>query len=97
MPGFILTIVIVAIAGSMVTSIVRMSLSYKYGYGRGGARRHRETGDPEEQRRLEETVLELSDQVAQLRTELVELGERMDFAERVLVRGRDDAKLPDGR
>lgn len=93
--GFILPIVIVAILASMVTSIVRMSLSYKY--GRGGARRHRDTGDPEEQRRLEETVLELSDQVAQLRTELVELGERMDFAERVLVRGRDDAKLPDGR
>lgn len=90
--GFILPIVIIAIAGSMVTSIVRLSLSYKYRAAqRAGA------GDPEQQRRLEETVLELTDQVAQLRTEVVELGERMDFAERVLVRGRDDAKLTDGR
>jgi hypothetical protein len=93
--GFVLPIVIVAIAGSMVTSIVRLSLSYKY--GKRGALRHGEIGDPEQQRRLEETVLELRDQVGQLREDFVDLSERMDFAERMLVRGRDDAKLTNGR
>jgi hypothetical protein len=89
--GFVLPIVIIAIV-VMVTSIVRLSLSYKY---RGGDRRL-PAGDPEQLRRLEETVGELRDQVGQLREDLVDLGERMDFAERVLVRGRDDAKLGDG-
>jgi hypothetical protein len=90
--GFVLPIVIVAIVASMVTSIVRLSLSYKY---RGGDR-HLPAGDPEQLRRLEETVGELRDQVGQMREDLVDLGERMDFAERVLVRGRDDAKLTNG-
>ena len=90
--GFILPIVIVAIVSGMVTSIVRLSLSYKYRAVKGAS-----AGDPEQLRHLEETVVELRDQVGQLREDFVDLSERMDFAERMLVRGRDDAKLTDGR
>jgi uncharacterized protein YlxW (UPF0749 family) len=85
---FVLPIVIVAIVASMVASIVRSATAAKHQAQRAG-------GDAEQQRRLEESVLELTDQVTQLRTEVMDLGERMDFAERVLVRGREDGRLPE--
>ena len=84
---FVLPIVIVAILASMASSIVRTAMSAKYRAQQAG-------GSPEQQGRLEATVLELSDQVAQLQHEVMELGERMDFAERVLVRGREEGHLP---
>ena len=47
-------------------------------------------------RELEEGLAELRDQMYVLRGDLVDLQERVEFTERVLARGRDDARLPDG-
>jgi hypothetical protein len=45
---------------------------------------------------LEEGLAELKEQMYVLRGDLTELQERVEFAERVLARGRDDARLPGG-
>lgn len=39
----------------------------------------------------------LLDEVDRLRSEIVELQERMDFAERLLAQGRESSQLPEGR
>jgi hypothetical protein len=47
-------------------------------------------------RELEEGLAELKDQMYVLRGDLADLQERVEFTERVLARGRDDARLPEG-
>jgi hypothetical protein len=69
---------------------LRMFLSYRI-------RRLQAHGGGAPSRELEETVGELRDQMYVLRGDLTELQERVEFTERVLARGKDDARLPDGR
>ena len=42
-------------------------------------------------------ILELREQVDLLRTELGDVQERLDFAERLLARGRDPERIPEAR
>ena len=42
-------------------------------------------------------ILELRDQVELLRTEIGDVQERLDFAERLLARGRDPERIPEAR
>ena len=52
---------------------------------------------PESVRReLEESRAELESDVQQLRTEVSDLGERMDFAERLLAKQREDQRIAPG-
>jgi hypothetical protein len=44
-----------------------------------------------------EELLELREQVEMLRTELGDVQERLDFAERLLARGRDAERIPEVR
>jgi hypothetical protein len=46
-------------------------------------------------RELEEGLAEVRDQLYLLRTDLSDLQERVEFTERVLARGRDDARIPE--
>lgn len=45
-------------------------------------------------RELEDTRAELLDEMGRLRTEVGELAERLDFAERLLAKGRDERLAP---
>ena len=58
-------------------------------------RRNRGELDPELAERIEELTERLDDELAQLRSEIGELGERMDFTERVLVEVRQREGLPE--
>ena len=51
---------------------------------------------PEVRAELEDLRAQLAEQ-QDVRQRLIELEERMDFAERLLVRHQDQAKLPEGR
>ena len=42
-------------------------------------------------------ILELREQVELLRTEIGDVQERLDFAERLLARGRDPERIPEAR
>jgi len=48
-------------------------------------------------RELEESRAELLNEVQQLRTEVAELSERMDFAERLLAKNREDQRIGPAR
>jgi hypothetical protein len=82
---------LLALVGLGTFSLIglRMLLDYriKRFQGHGGGAQTRE---------LAEGLAELRDQVYLLRGELSDLHERVDFTERVLARGRDEAKLPEG-
>lgn len=61
-------------------------------------RRHGGAGVSEEARaELEEFRSELLGEVQQLRTEVSELSERMDFAERLLAKNRDGQRIGPGQ
>ncbi|HEU5261049.1 MAG TPA: hypothetical protein VFU41_06430 [Gemmatimonadales bacterium] len=61
-------------------------------------RRHGGAGVPEDTRaELEEFRSELLGEVQQLRTEVSELSERMDFAERLLAKNRDGQRIGPGQ
>ena len=61
-------------------------------------RRHGGAGISEEARaELEEFRSELLGEVQQLRTEVSELSERMDFAERLLAKNRDGQRIGPGQ
>jgi hypothetical protein len=83
---------LLALVGLGTFSLIglRMLLNYRVkrlqAQGGGGAQ-HRE---------LAEGLAELRDQVYLLRGDVADLHERVDFTERVLARGRDEAKLPQG-
>ena len=66
--------------------------------GKAIAERIRRQGMPslpdEVKQELEETRSELVDEIGRLRTEVGELAERLDFAERLLARGREDRLGP---
>jgi anaerobic C4-dicarboxylate transporter len=89
-PTSLFGLVALIVVASTISSIVRSAFGYKY-------RARRLGGDPEFQQRIEQSVRELGEQMGQLREDVVDLGERLDFAERMLVRGREDARLGDGR
>lgn len=55
----------------------------------GHKRERLRLGDPGERDRLAESVANLHDQVRLLREEMGEVHERLDFAERLLTRGRE--------
>ena len=57
----------------------------------GGAR-----PDDEQLRRVAESNEATLEELEQVRRDLTELQERMDFAERLLARQRETGKLPDG-
>lgn len=73
--------------------LIGMKMRYSYLTKIRGA-----SADKEELARLTHTVDRLRDEVSDLREGLVEIGERVDFAERVLARksGEDAAALPRG-
>jgi hypothetical protein len=75
--------------GACCLLALRMFLNYRI-------RRLQAHGSGAPSRELEEAVGELKDQMYVLRGDLTELQERVEFAERVLARGRDDARLPGG-
>ncbi len=58
-------------------------------------RKHRGEADPEIAERIEELTERLDDELLQLRGEITELSERMDFTERVLVEVRQRDGLPE--
>ncbi|MGH7547151.1 MAG: hypothetical protein ACREMM_03135 [Gemmatimonadales bacterium] len=61
-------------------------------------RRHGGTGISDDARaELEEFRSELLGEVQQLRTEVSELSERMDFAERLLAKNRDGQRIGPGQ
>lgn len=75
-------IIAMAMIGGMVLTGYRMHLKAKGGGNRPLG------GDAD---RLAETLEDLADQVRHLREDVGDLTERIDFAERLLVRGRDPA------
>jgi hypothetical protein len=89
MPEEIAVILVLGMLGGMGLTALRMFLSYR-------EKRFAHTGG-DDTRRLEETVGGLRDEVYQLRTEMSELGERVDFTERVLAQNREPEprRLPD--
>lgn len=74
-------LIVIVVALSTVGSIVKSVLSYRV--------RRLPAADRDAARRIEETLLELKDEVAAVRGEVAELEERMDFTERVLARTRE--------
>ena len=66
--------------------------------GKAIAERIKRQGMPalpdELKRELEDTRAELLDEMSRLRTEVGELAERLDFAERLLAKGRDERLAP---
>lgn len=66
--------------------------------GKAIAERIRRQGMPplpdDVKQELDETRSELLDEMGRLRTEVGELAERLDFAERLLAKGRDDRLAP---
>jgi hypothetical protein len=67
---------------------VRMFFNYRI-------KRLQAQGSAGHPRELEEGLAEVRDQLYLLRTDLSDLQERVEFTERVLARGRDDARLPE--
>ncbi|UCG87348.1 MAG: hypothetical protein JSW71_02035 [Gemmatimonadota bacterium] len=59
--------------------------------------KHRGEFEPEMAERIEELAERLDEELAQLRGEITELGERMDFTERVLVEVRQRGGLPEAK
>lgn len=58
-------------------------------------RRHGTTALPEDVRQeLDDTRSEMLDELGRLRGEVGELAERLDFAERLLAKGRDERLAP---
>ena len=47
--------------------------------------------------RLEESQMAIIEEVEALRTDLADVHERLDFAERILLKGRDEGMLAPGR
>jgi len=81
--GLIPLIAIIVIASSLTTIAKAFITS-----------RARQGGTPLAQlRRVEELMTELQDDVRLLRDDVAELNERVDFAERLLARGRDESGL----
>jgi hypothetical protein len=74
---FILGIVVI----SSVASIIKAGMSYKT--------RRMPAADREAFKRIEETVLQMRDEISAVRQDVDELQERVDFAERVLTRGKE--------
>jgi hypothetical protein len=52
------------------------------------------SGDLEELRQLRDAQQAVSDEVEAVRRDLMEMQERLDFAERMLTRQREDPRLP---
>jgi len=66
---------------------LRMFLNYR-------VRRLTANAGGDEVRRLAETVEELQRDLADTRADLTDVHERMDFAERLLTKARDEGRLP---
>jgi hypothetical protein len=66
---------------STVGGIVKAAIT------RGG--RRQSVGERDAFKRMEEAFLQMQDEIAGLRQDVGELQERVDFAERVLTRGRE--------
>jgi hypothetical protein len=58
-------------------------------------RKHRGEVEPEVVDRIEELAERMDEELVQLRGEITELSERLDFTERVLVEARQRAGLPE--
>lgn len=59
--------------------------------------KHRGEVDPELVERIEELAERMDEELGQLRAEVTELGERVDFTERVLLEARRRDQLPQPR
>jgi len=70
--------------GAMILIGIRMRFNHKY--------RMLNRESPEQVERLTDAVQQLHDDVRVLRDELLELHERMDFAERMLTSGKDEGQ-----
>jgi hypothetical protein len=79
---------LLTVSGAVLVGL-RMFLSYRL-------RRFQAEGGGAPSRELEEAVGELRDQMYLLRGDVTDLQERLEFTERVLARGPDEARLPDG-
>lgn len=89
MPEEVAVLLMMITMGTIGLTGLRMFLNYR-------VKRFTQSGD-EETRRLEQTVASLRDEVYLLRNDLTDLGERVDFAERLLARSREGEqhRLPD--
>lgn len=76
--------IIMIVAISSVAGVIKAGLAYH-------ARRI-PAADREAFRRLEQGLLEMRDELGAVREEVVDLQERVDFAERMLARGREEER-----
>ncbi len=91
-PELIAFMVMIGGLTGMVAIIARAVVRYQDRRLRG----REEAGDPALRAELEELRAQLVEQ-QDTRQRLLELEERVDFAERLLVRQREQAKLPEDR
>ncbi|MGD2136550.1 MAG: hypothetical protein PVF27_10335 [Gemmatimonadales bacterium] len=88
MPPEILDAIAPLIAVFAMGSFILIGMKLRYNH----LRDTKHAPGKEELERVSETVELLQDQVRVLRDEMVELNERVDFTERVLTRGRENAQ-----
>jgi uncharacterized protein YlxW (UPF0749 family) len=79
---FILGIVFVTTVGGIIKAAV------------SGKSRRVPGAERDALKRMEETLVQMRDEVSTLRQDVGELQERVDFTERVLTRGREDPRPP---
>lgn len=80
--GSLFTLIVIIVIASSLSGIVKAALGY---HGR-----RIPAADRDALRRIEQGLLELREDLGAVRDDVTELQERVDFAERLLARSRDE-------